>query len=44
MFEKRKLSVFEKYLTAWVLLCIATGIILGKTAPGASKFLDGLEI
>ena len=22
------LSVFEKYLTAWVLLCIAAGIVL----------------
>lgn len=41
---KRELTVFEKYLTAWVLLCIVVGIILGKIAPGASKFLDGLAI
>ena len=31
--EKRKLSVFEKYLTLRVLLCIGVGIILGKIAP-----------
>ncbi len=42
--EERKLNVFEKYLTVWVLLCIAAGIILGKAAPGAAKFLDGLAI
>ncbi|TES90873.1 MAG: ACR3 family arsenite efflux transporter [Candidatus Cloacimonadota bacterium] len=42
--EVRKLTIFEKYLTAWVLLCIAVGIILGKTAPGAARFLDGLAI
>ena len=42
--EERKLNVFEKYLTVWVLLCIAGGIILGKIAPGTAKFLDGLAI
>jgi ACR3 family arsenite transporter len=26
------LSIFERYLTVWVLLCIAGGIFLGKTA------------
>ena len=41
---ERKLNVFEKYLTVWVLLCIAAGIILGKIAPGVAKFLDGLAI
>ena len=38
------LSVFEKYLTAWVLLCIAAGIVLGKVAPQAARYLDGLAI
>jgi ACR3 family arsenite transporter len=43
--EKRKgLNVFEKYLTLWVVLCIAAGIILGKVAPDIAKFLDGLAI
>ena len=42
--EERKLNVFERYLTVWVLLCIGAGIIIGKVAPGMAKFLDGLAI
>lgn len=43
--EKAKgLTIFEKYLTIWVILCIIGGIILGKLAPGFSKWLDGLAI
>jgi len=42
--EERKLNVFEKYLTFWVLLCIGAGIIIGKVAPNMAKFLDGLAI
>jgi ACR3 family arsenite transporter len=43
--EKRiGLSVFEKYLTVWVLLCIGIGIIFGKIIPGVAKYLDGLAI
>ncbi len=38
------LGVFEKYLTLWVILCIAIGVVLGKTAPEVSGFLDGLAI
>ncbi len=38
------LSVFERYLTVWVLLCIAAGIGLGSVAPGISTFLDGLSL
>ena len=42
--KERKLNIFEKYLTFWVLLCIATGIVIGKVAPHLAKFLDGLAI
>ena len=38
------LSVFEKYLYVWVILCILAGIVLGKVAPGAARFLDALSI
>lgn len=44
MKEKRGLGQFEKYLTLWVLLCIAIGIALGKIAPGIAKYLDSLAI
>nr|VFJ60130.1 MAG: arsenite transporter, ACR3 family [Candidatus Kentron sp. FW] len=32
MTEKR-LSIFERYLTVWVSLCIVGGVLLGKAAP-----------
>jgi ACR3 family arsenite transporter len=38
------LNVFERYLTIWVILCIAGGIVLGKIAPGLVKALDGMSI
>ena len=42
--ERRISSVFERYLTVWVLLCIVAGIILGKIAPGVARSLDGMAI
>jgi ACR3 family arsenite transporter len=42
--KPKGLGVFERYLTAWVVLCIGAGIILGKCAPGAARYLDGLSI
>ncbi len=38
------LSVFEKYLTLWVFLCIAAGILLGKITPHLAQALDGMAI
>ncbi|MBT3224042.1 MAG: ACR3 family arsenite efflux transporter [Proteobacteria bacterium] len=37
-------SIFERYLTAWVFLCIIGGILLGKFAPGLAQTLDGMSI
>lgn len=37
------MSAFERYLSAWVALCIVAGIILGQLAPGAFQFLASLE-
>jgi ACR3 family arsenite transporter len=37
-------SVFERYLTVWVGLCIVAGIILGRIAPGFATTLDGMAI
>ena len=42
--EKKGLGFFEKYLTIWVFLCIVARIILGKSAPGIARYLDGLAI
>jgi len=42
--ERHMTSVFERYLTVWVALCIVAGIVLGKIAPGLAKALDGMAI
>ena len=43
--QNRKLTnPFERYLTVWVALCIAGGILLGQAAPNLAKTLDGLAI
>jgi len=42
--ERTMKSPFERYLTLWVGLCIAGGILLGKFAPDLAKTLDGMSI
>jgi len=42
--EVKKLSIFEKYLTGWVALCIVVGIILGRIFPSLSIWLDKMSI
>ncbi|MFC1895818.1 ACR3 family arsenite efflux transporter [Thermodesulfobacteriota bacterium] len=37
-------SVFERFLSVWVVLCIGAGILLGKLAPGVARYLDSLAI
>jgi ACR3 family arsenite transporter len=41
---RRMKSVFERYLTVWVGLCIVAGILLGRMAPGVARALDGMAI
>ncbi|MFH1387317.1 MAG: ACR3 family arsenite efflux transporter [bacterium] len=42
--EEHRLSFFEKYLTGWVIGCIALGILLGKQFPGIALTLDSISI
>ncbi|MGC9327448.1 MAG: ACR3 family arsenite efflux transporter [Candidatus Hinthialibacter sp.] len=42
--REKGLSIFERYLTLWVALCIVAGIVLGKIAPGVATHLDSLSI
>ena len=42
--DRKMTSVFERFLSLWVLLCIIAGILLGKIAPGVAQYLDGLAI
>ena len=42
--DRKMTSVFERFLSLWVILCIIAGILLGKIAPGVAQYLDGLAI
>lgn len=37
------ISFFEKYLTLWVILCMAAGILIGKYLPQIPEFLNRFE-
>jgi ACR3 family arsenite transporter len=37
------IGFFEKYLTIWVILCMAAGILIGKFIPGIPYFLGRFE-
>ena len=42
--DRKMTSVFERFLSLWVILCIIAGILLGKIAPGVARYLDSLAI
>ena len=38
------MSVFERYLTLWVFLCILIGVALGQMLPGAFQAIGRMEL
>ena len=38
------MSVFERYLTVWVFLCIITGITIGQFFPSVFQAIGGMEV
>ena len=38
------MSVFERYLTVWVFLCIVVGIALGQAFPGPFQAIGRMEV
>ena len=38
------MSVFERYLTLWVFICIVVGIALGQVAPGVFQAIGRMEV
>jgi ACR3 family arsenite transporter len=38
------MSVFERYLTVWVFLCIVVGIALGQLLPGPFQAIGRMEV
>ena len=39
----RRLNPFERYLSLWVVRCMAVGVLLGLAAPGSMQTLRSLE-
>jgi len=39
----KRLAVFERYLTVWVLLCMVVGVSFGKRLPDLTRTLSHLE-
>ncbi|MFI4924623.1 MAG: ACR3 family arsenite efflux transporter [Vicinamibacteria bacterium] len=42
--DRAALPAFERHLTAWVVACMAAGVLLGKAAPSPVAWLARLEI
>jgi ACR3 family arsenite transporter len=42
--ERRKLGLFEKYLTLWIAICIVVGLLLGRFLPAFGQYLDSLKV
>jgi ACR3 family arsenite transporter len=42
--DRKMTSIFERFLSLWVVLCIIAGILLGKIAPGVAQYLDNQAI
>lgn len=38
------MTTFERYLSVWVLACIAGGILIGSVVPGVAQTLDAMSI
>lgn len=43
MAKQSSIGFFEKYLSVWVLLCMATGILVGRFFPAVPAFLNKFE-
>lgn len=39
-----RIGFFERYLSVWVGLCIAAGILLGQLAPGLARAVAAMEV
>lgn len=40
----RRMSLFERHLSLWVVLCMGVGLLLGSFAPGVAAALRDIEI
>jgi len=40
---RKRLSIFERYLSVWVALCIVGGVAIGRLGPGLVEGLSRLD-
>jgi len=40
---RRRLAFFERYLSLWVGLCMAAGVLVGKGLPSVTRVVRGME-
>ena len=43
MENKRGISIFQKYLTVWVIICMIIGVLIGRFLPQIPEFLNRFE-
>ena len=41
--QNKKINIFQRYLTVWVILCMIMGVLIGKFIPSIPQFLSKLE-
>jgi len=44
MVAAKKMSIFERYLTLWVAICIVVGVALGHYFAGVFQWIGGMEV
>lgn len=42
--EKQDISLFQKYLSVWVLMCMAVGVLIGRFVPAVPAALGTMQI
>lgn len=42
--QSENISIFQRYLSVWVILCMIVGVLIGKFLPMVPTFLDHLSI
>ena len=43
MESKKGISIFQKYLSVWVIICMVIGVLLGRLLPQVPAFLNRFE-
>ena len=43
MESKKRISIFQKYLSVWVIICMVVGVLLGRFLPQVPEFFNRFE-